>query len=231
MIPLNDTEPNRYGVFPFMTMTIIIVNLLVLAVEYLFLESDWHLLVEMFYRYGSVPTLILDGEGGGALTSVTSTFLHGGLGHLGGNMLFLWAFGRRVEDACGPWRFLIFYLLCGVTADMTSTLVHAGEFRPSVGASGAIFGVMGAYMLLFPGGRIRTFLLLFLVPLFPRVRAFWIILYYFLSQLLSIYAVMAFDVDYSVNYWAHLGGFFGSLLIFFFLRPEAYHRYRKDLPV
>ena len=231
LLPLNDTEPNRYTSFPVMTFALITANVLLLGVEDVLAETDIRLLVEFFYRYGSVPGLILEGRGGGALTSLTSTFLHGGLFHLVGNMVMLWVFGRRVEDACGPWRFLLFYLLCGVLADMISTLVHASSLEPSIGASGAVFGIMGAYLLLFPGGRIRTLFLLFFFPLTPRLRAFWIILYYFLSQLLSIYRIMAFDVDYNVNYWAHLGGFFGSLFIFFFLNPEALHRYRLDLPV
>lgn len=231
LVPINDTEPNRYTSFPVMTFALITINVLVLGLEDILAETDIRLLVEFFYRYGSVPGLILAGRGGGALTSLTSTFLHAGLFHLAGNMVMLWAFGRRVEDACGPWRFLLFYLLCGVLADMTSTLVNASSLGPSVGASGAVFGVMGAYLILFPGGRIRTLLLIFLFPFVPRLRAFWIILYFFLSQLLSIYQVLAFDVDYNVNYWAHLGGFFGSLFIYFFLNPEALHRYRLNLPV
>lgn len=231
LLPINDTEPNRYTSFPLMTFALITANVLVLGFEDILSETDIRLLVEFFYRYGSIPALILDGRGGGALTSLTSTFLHAGLFHLAGNMVMLWAFGRRVEDACGPWRFLLFYLLCGVLADMTSTLIHASSFGPSVGASGAVFGVMGAYLVLFPGGRIRTMVLLVFFPLFPRLRAFWIILYFFLSQILSVYEVLAFDVEYNVNYWAHLGGFFGSLLIFFFLHPEALHRYRLNVPV
>jgi membrane associated rhomboid family serine protease len=214
-----------------MTFALITINVLVLGFEDILAETDIRQLVEFLYQYGSVPGLILDGRGGGALTSLTSTFLHAGLFHLAGNMIMLWAFGRRVEDACGPWRFLLFYLLCGVLADITSTLIHASSFSPSIGASGAVFGVMGAYLLLFPGGRIRTLLLLLFIPLVPRLRAFWIILYFFLSQLLSVYQVLAFDVAYNVNYWAHLGGFFGSLFIFFFLNPEALHRYRLNLPV
>lgn len=231
LLPINDTEPNRYTAFPLMTFALITVNVLVLGLEDVLSETDIQLLIEFFYRYGSIPALVLDSRGGGALGSLTSTFLHAGLFHLAGNMVMLWAFGRRVEDACGSWRFLVFYLLCGILADMTSTLVHASSLVPSVGASGAVFGVMGAYLVLFPGGRIRTLVLLFFVPLLPRLRAFWIILYFFLSQILSVYEVLAFDVEYNVNYWAHLGGFFGSLFIFFFLRPEALRRYRLNVAV
>ena len=87
---------------------------------------------------------------------MTSIFLHGDPFHLIGNMLFLWVFGRRVEDACGPTRFLLFYLLAGTSADLITALVLPSEDIPGIGASGAIFGVMGAYLLLFPDGRIRT---------------------------------------------------------------------------
>lgn len=231
LLPLNDTEPNRYTAFPFMTLLLITVNILVLGAEYVLIEQNPVLVTEMIRNYGSTPALALSGLGGGGLNAITSTFLHAGILHLAGNMIMLWTFGRRVEDACGPWRFLAFYLLCGVTADIASTALLAGSELPSIGASGAVFGVMGAYMLLFPGGRIRTFLLLFVIPLFPRIRAGWIILYFFLVQLLSVYEVLALDVAYNINYWAHLGGFFGSVFVFLFLHPEALHRYRLNLPV
>lgn len=231
LLPINDTEPNRYTTFPFMTVLLITVNILVLGAEDILFEQDPALLTEMIRTYGSIPALALTGQGGGALNSITSIFLHAGILHLAGNMVMLWAFGRRVEDACGPWRFLAFYLLCGVTADIASTALLANSELPSIGASGAVFGVMGAYMLLFPGGRIRTFLLVIVIPLFPRIRAVWLILYFFLAQILSVYEILAFDVAYNVNYWAHLGGFFGSVFVFFFLHPEALHRYRLNLPV
>lgn len=231
LIPFNDTEKNRYGAFPFMTVALITVNVLVLGYEDLLSEQNFQLLVDFFQTYGSTPTLVLAGEGGGALTSITSLFIHSGILHLALNMLFLWAFGRRVEDATGPWRFLVFYLLCGVIADIVSTLVHNDATIPSIGASGAVFGVMGAYMLLYPSGRIRTLLLVVIVPLLLRLPAFLIVLYYFLAQLIPAYNILAYEVDYNVGYFAHLGGFFGSIFIFLFLRPEALYRYRINLPV
>ncbi len=227
MFPLNDTEPNRYGgQWPLMTLAIIAVNTLIWLAEAVF-GGQW--LID--YYLGSVPALILNQMGGGALSSLTSTFLHANFAHLAFNMLALWVFGRRVEDACGGWRFLGFYLTAGLCADILSTLLRYGSRIPSIGASGAIFGVMGAYLLLFPGGRIRTFLMLWIVPTFPKIRAFWIVAYFVITQFISVADLLFHGVSDNVNYWAHLGGFFSCFCVFFFLRPEAFERYCNDTPV
>src|SRR4030095_16911387 len=115
MLPLNDTEPNRYSYFPIMTTLLIFVNCFVfLFIEMLLVTEDtfWPFLM----KYGVTPTLVLSGQGAGVLSNITAMFLHGGLIHLAGNMLALWVFGRRVEDACGPWRFLVYYFLAGTLA-------------------------------------------------------------------------------------------------------------------
>ncbi|MCB8944318.1 MAG: rhomboid family intramembrane serine protease [Ardenticatenaceae bacterium] len=229
MIPLNDTEPNRYSSLPIMVMTIIAINILVMAYEeILWSESDFAYLSHL-YSFGSIPTLILSLRGGGALTSLTHMFMHGGLLHLGGNMLALWVYGRRVEDVCGPWRFLVFYLICGVFADIVSTATRYGSDIPGIGASGAIAGVMGAYLILFPTGRIRTLLFFSFVPTFPTIRAYWLILYFFILQLPPAINSLLNQAEYNINYWAHLGGFFGSLFVFLCLRPQVFHNYQNDL--
>jgi membrane associated rhomboid family serine protease len=228
-IPFNDTEPNRYGGFPFVTVALIAVNCTVFLLELFWLEADPYL----FYKFGSTPAIVLAGTGPAALASVTQMFLHGGLIHLIFNMIPLWAFGRRVEDACGPLRFLFYYLLCGVGADILSTIVRSffDPTIPGIGASGAIFGVMGAYLVLFPEGRIRTFLLIWIVPTFPRIRAIWVVLYFLGIQLFSIYLIFNGNAEMKVNYWAHIGGFLGALFIHLFLRPEAFARYVSDVGV
>ncbi len=234
MFPLNDTEPNRYSAFPVMTFFIIVLNTVVLMFEYALGAQDVGDLFGFYRLYGSVPQLILNREGLGAVSAITSTFVHAGLFHLLSNMWALWVFGRRVEDACGPWRFLGYYLLAGLCSDLLSTIVRSQLGRadiPGVGASGAVFGVMGAYLLLFPGGRIRTFIMLWFIPMFPKVRALWVILYYLVVQYISAYNVLFNDRGFYVNYWAHLGGFFACLLIFLFLSPEAFERYWNDQPV
>lgn len=229
MIPLSDTEPNRYSGLPIMVMSIIVINILVMTYEELLWSENVSVYLHHLYSFGSIPTLILHQRGGGALTSLTHMFMHGDLLHLGGNMLALWVYGRRVEDVCGPWRFLVFYLICGVFADIVSTATRFGSDIPGIGASGAIAGVMGAYLILFPTGRIRTLFFLYFVPTFPTIRAYWLILYFFILQLPPALTSLFTDAEYNINYWAHLGGFFGSLFVFFCLRPEVFHNYRNDL--
>ncbi len=231
MIPLNDTEPNRYTSFPFMTVTLIIINVFMFIAQDLVLESSLESYLKLIYVYGSVPVLVLNEEGGGALSAITQMFMHGGLLHLGGNMLALWVFGRRVEDVTGPWRFLAFYLAAGLFADIISTISRFNSDIPGIGASGAIYGVMAAYLIIFPKGRIRTLVFLTFVPLWLKLRAYWVILYFVLLQIPLAFQVLLFGAESSVAYWAHLGGFFGGLFIFFFLRPDAFHRYRNDLPL
>jgi membrane associated rhomboid family serine protease len=228
MIPLNDTEANRYSFFPLMTVTLILVNCFIFAFQLLVVGSDyWAFLM----KYAATPRLILSAQGSGALSNITSMFLHGGFSHLLGNMLALWVFGRRVEDACGPWRFLAFYLLAGTSATILFTIVQYDSGIPGIGASGAIFGVMGAYLLLYPGGRIRTLVFISFVPLWPRIRAIWIVLYFLGIQIIPAIEILLRKADYRVNHWAHLGGFFSAVFILLFLRPEAFARYISDTSV
>jgi membrane associated rhomboid family serine protease len=228
MIPLNDTEPNRYSFFPIMTVLLIVVNCFIFYLEiFIFSEDFWPFLM----KYATTPRLILNAQGAGALSNVTAMFLHGGLSHLLGNMLALWVFGRRVEDACGPWRFLAFYLLAGTSAHVLFTIVQHDSNIPGIGASGAIFGLMGAYLLLYPGGRIRTLVLITFVPMWPRIRAIWIVLYFVGVQIVPAIQTLLREADYSVNHWAHLGGFFSAVFILLFIRPEAYARYLSDTAV
>jgi membrane associated rhomboid family serine protease len=228
MIPLNDTEPNRYSFFPIMTVLLIVANCFIFYLEiFIFSQDFWPFLM----KYAATPKLILNAQGAGALSNVTAMFLHGGLSHLIGNMLALWVFGRRVEDACGPWRFLAFYLLAGTSAHILFTIVQNDSNIPGIGASGAIFGLMGAYLLLYPGGRIRTLVLVTFVPMWPRIRAIWIVLYFVGVQIVPAIQTLLREADYSVNHWAHLGGFFSAIFILLFIRPEAYARYLSDTTV
>ena len=183
MLPLNDTEPNRYTSFPFMTVTLIIINVFMFIAQDLVMESGLESYLKLIHVYGSVPVLMLNEEGGGALSSITQMFMHGGLLHLGGNMLALWVFGRRVEDVTGPWRFLAFYLAVGLFADIISTVSRFNSDIPGIGASGAVYGVMAAYLIIFPKGRIRTLVFISFIPLWPKLRAYWIILYFVLLQI------------------------------------------------
>jgi membrane associated rhomboid family serine protease len=243
-----------------MTVALILINILILFATI----GDY----DLFYLYGTIPTLITSQQGGGALTSITHMFLHGGFLHLISNMMILWVFGRRVEDVCGPWRFLTFYLAAGLTADIISTITQLNSDIPGVGASGALYGVMAAYLMLFPKGRIRVLFLIWFTPIFsvpalnymwvfvsavfwagyiiisdqsvfrsilylffPTPRAYMVILYFVLLEIPRAFEVLVFDIEVSVGHWAHLGGFFGGLFIFFFLRSDAFHRYRNEMPL
>jgi len=228
MFPINDTEPNRFMPFPVMTIALILTNTAILFIfpPYMYgYEYRW---------VATVPAMVFAREGGGFLTGITSIFLHGGFFHLFGNMFALWVFGRRVEDACGSWRFLGFYLLAGFGSNLLYLLVNADSTIPVVGASGAVFGVMGAYLILFPEGRIRTLIFwLSFIPSWPKLRAFWVVLYFLALQLIPAVDIVLNESgsNYSVAYWGHLGGFFASLTILLFLRPEAFARYWSDTQV
>ena len=233
MIPINDTEPNRYSWFPFMTIFLITVNTFIEVAKPLYLTDDMGMMQywDFMMHYYFTPQLILSAEGPGILSSFTAMFMHGNFFHLLGNMGALWVFGRRLEDACGAWRFLGFYLLAGTSANLLTALVMHNSPIPNVGASGAIFGVMGAYLLLYPAGRIRTLVLLSFVPAWPRIRAGWVVLYFLAIQVIPALNILFSDENYGVGYWAHLGGFFSAVFIFLFLRPEAFARYLSDIPV
>ena len=232
MIPLTDLQPNRYTSFPIITLLLIVINMLALVLQFVLLEFNIDGYIELIYLFGSVPTFVIGQQGAGALASITSTFLHGGLFHLISNMLALWAFAQRVEDACGPWRFLAFYIFCGVVADIISTMSRSTEAIPGIGASGAVYGIMAAYLILYPRGRIK--MMIFYGFGFWRVpfRAYWVILFFFLTEIPNALGVLLIDdVQSSVAHWAHLGGFFAGTLIFLFLRPDAFHRFRNELPL
>ncbi len=231
MFPLYDTEPNRYNRFSPMTLTIILLNVAVYVYQtyYYFSygeEQYWRFLL----TYAITPNLIVNQQGAGIFSAFTCMFLHADPAHIFFNMLALWVFGRRVEDACGPFRFLIFYLCCGLVADLTAVMAEPNSTIPALGASGAVFGMEGAYLMLYPSGRIRT-LIIWFVPLWPRIPAIWIMLYKMPFQIIPAFDVIFNGGDYSVGYWAHLGGFFGSIIVVFFLRPLASARFWKSLPI
>ncbi|UCC23894.1 MAG: rhomboid family intramembrane serine protease [Gemmatimonadales bacterium] len=178
--------------------------------------------------YGAIPAE-LTGEGswgtspcvpGGLRWSalLTSIFLHGGWGHLVGNMWFLWIFGNNVEDSMGHLRFLAFYLLTGLIAAGSHVLAEPGSAIPIVGASGAISAIMGAYLVLYPRARVKTLIFLFLFITVIELPAFLYLGYWFLLQLLGTQAPVAAG---GVAFWAHVGGFVaGVVLVILFRDPR-----------
>jgi membrane associated rhomboid family serine protease len=224
MFPLRDTIPSR--TFPFVTLSLIVINLLVFIYELSLGPS----LNEFFIRFGIVPsdymTLNLRNPGSVIALSLpffTSTFLHGGWLHVIGNMWYLWIFGDNIEDRTGHFRFLIFYILCGVLAGLTHVLMNPSSSIPTVGASGAIAGVMGAYFLLFPRSKILTLVFLFIFIQIIEIPAvfflgFWI-LFQFISGSLSAGLT---ESSGGVAWWAHIGGFLIGLVLVLFFKKAKY---------
>jgi membrane associated rhomboid family serine protease len=161
-----------------------------------------------FLDWALIPARIEMGDGG--YTLLTSMFLHGGLLHIAGNMLFLWIFGDNLEDQMGHLGFLLFYLACGVGAGLTHVMFAQGSTIPTVGASGAIAGVMGGYLLFFPRARVDVLLIFFIFIQIVAVPAWFMLGIWFLLQLLN--GAVADPNMGGVAYWAHAGGFvFGVL--------------------
>jgi membrane associated rhomboid family serine protease len=213
MIPLRDVIPSRTT--PFITITLIALNALVFV--YQFMLGD--LVEEFILVYGLVPAAF---SWAGVFTSM---FLHGGLLHFGGNMLYLWIFGDNVEDRMGHGRFLAFYLLCGVAAALAQTASSPESLIPMVGASGAIAGVMGAYFVLYPHSRIVTLLPFFIFFHIIEVPAIFFLGIWFVMQLLSgvgsIAATANGEPAGGIAFWAHAAGFAAGLIgVWVFRRPE-----------
>jgi len=148
------------------------------------------------------------------LSIITSMFLHGSIAHIGFNMLFLWIFGNNVEDRLGKIRYIVFYLVCGIAAAYAQSYVFPSSATPLVGASGAIAGVLGAYIVMFPTAPILTWVFFFIIP----IPAFIMIGVWFLLQLTS--SVGSVSGDTGVAYMAHVGGFLAGMLLLLILRPR-----------
>jgi len=167
---------------------------------------------------GSGLACAIDNSPINIFTPLTSMFLHGGWGHILGNALFFWVFGNNIEDSMGPGRFLGFYLLCGLIAAATQILVQPASPVPTVGASGAISGVLGAYLLLYPRARVNTLIFFFIVSL----PAWLLLIWWFGMQVIAAYMTpLRADVSSGVAVWAHIGGFVsGMLLVKVFSNPR-----------
>lgn len=208
MFPLRDSTPSNS--FPYLTVCLIAINLFIFFFE---LSLDTRSLNRLLLGYGLVPALI--SEQSYSFSSYfplfTSMFLHGSWMHVIGNMWSLWLFGDNLEDNMGPWRFLAFYLICGLIAGFTHYIINPFSTVPVVGASGAIAGVMGAYFLMFRDARVLTYV----PPIFIFPLPAWIFLgFWAFSQV--------WYVRQSVAFWAHIGGFLVGMAIYrLFLRPAS----------
>lgn len=217
-LPLKDDNPLKIISFQYGTLMLFAINLLVFIWQDSLVETE---LVQVAMSGGLVPSLILSGAKLPAdfnalpteVTLVTYMFLHGDWWHLAGNMLFLWIFGDNVEDAMGHIRFVLFYLICGVAAGLAHAFANPGSEGPLIGASGAIGGVVAAYLVLYP--RVKMWVLAFgRIPL--KIPAYLMVGAWLAFQIFQVW----FQDNSDTAWWAHIGGFVaGFVLVFIFKRP------------
>ncbi|MGH7773535.1 MAG: rhomboid family intramembrane serine protease [Candidatus Binatia bacterium] len=223
MIPLRDDNPTV--LWPIVTVTLIIINATVFFYELSLLSYGPRALDSFIYQMGMVPASILKTHipgTGGYFTIFSSMFLHGGWMHVIGNMLYLWIFGNNIEDSMGHLRFVIFYLVVGLAAALIHLAFNPTSTVPTIGASGAVSGVLGAYLVLFPHARILTF-----VPLGPFFRIVylpaWVLLIFWIGLQLLHQALDPRDpMAGGVAYAAHIGGFVAGLALI-----SLFRKYRR----
>lgn len=230
MIPLRDANPVNHR--PVVVYMLVALNVVVWFYEVSLGPGP---LQEFLYRYGVVARALTEGNDLGSwITPVTSMFLHGGWFHVIGNLWFLWVFGDNIEDQLGSFRFVVFYLVCGLAAVAAQVYVDPTSSVPMVGASGAISGVMGAYVVMFPKARVMTLVPIFFFLQVFSLPAFLFIFVWFGTQLLSGVASLS-QVGMNIGgtaFFAHIGGFVaGVAWIFLFGRggrkKRVYHRRRQ----
>ncbi len=209
MFPLYDKSAPRLKP-PYVTLALIFINVLVFI--FVFFSGNFE---EIIFQYGTIPSQILEGER--LFTLFTSIFLHAGILHLVGNMWFLWIFGDNIEYNLGKIKFLIFYLAVGIFASLFHVFgapaAQAGI--PAIGASGAISGVLGSYVILYPKNRIRAFIIIFFHPILFWVPAYLYVGAWFFYQLAYI------GQPTSIAYLAHIGGFISGIILILLLRRKG----------
>lgn len=207
MIPIGD-EDSHIRTTPVVSYAIIALNILVFILELSIGDS-------FIIRWAFIPSRFAESPLSDSVTVFTSMFMHAGWLHLGGNMLYLWVFGNNVEDRFGHINFIIFYMLSGVAATFAQLAFTRGSNIPNLGASGAIAGVLGAYLLMFPWHRVTVFLIRFLVPLPAAiVLGFWFILQFYSG----VGSIAVSTETGGVAYVAHIGGFVAGFTQAIFLR-------------
>jgi len=215
MIPLRDENPSRS--VPLVNIALILANISVFIYQNFFVPGGAE---PLFFRLGCIPyefTHFVDISPPALvpvpLTILTAMFMHGGWIHLLSNMLYLWIFGDNIEDRLGHLRYLSFYILCGLIASLLHIFTNLNSLVPSLGASGAIAGVMGAYMVLFPKARIRTLLILVIFIRVVRIPAAIMLGYWILIQVLSGFAEFGSQTGGGIAWFAHIGGFVAGFIL------------------
>ncbi len=217
-IPLKDLNPHRR--FPIVNVLLICANVAVFLYE---TSLPPHLFKAFLMANAVIPArfpAFLAGHidfVGAFLPLVTSLFLHSGIAHIAGNMLFLWIFGDNVEDFFGHIPYLFFYLVCGIGSGILHVLFNFNSSLPALGASGAISGVMGAYLILYPNSRILTLVFIFLVP----IPAFFILVYWFFLQFIAGVTSIGDMTHGGVAWWAHVGGFLMGMALTWIVKSRT----------
>ena len=218
MFPIRDTQPSYSK--PVVTVLLIVVNILIFLFEF---SLDAYSQNALIFTYGLVPDHFR------WMNVFTSMFMHGGWMHVLGNMWFLWIFGDNIEDILGHGKFLLFYLLCGIAAALTQTYLSLDSRVPMVGASGAIAGVMGAYMVKFPSSRIYTLIFYIFITTLD-VPAWVMLIYWFGIQFFSgLGSLAAPTAQGGTAFFAHVGGFLAGIGLIYLLRAQEPYQRRKDL--
>ncbi len=221
MLPLRDSQPSRS--FPAVTVWLIAINVFLFLFEFtLDAFSRNHFVAE----YGMVPAAFRP------TSLVTSMFLHGGWMHLIGNMWFLWIYGDNVEDLLGRWRYVGFYLACGVASALVHLMFNLGSRIPTIGASGAIAGVMGAYLITYPHARIVTLLPIIIFFTTVELPAWFILIYWFVIQFFSGFGELATSTGVEqggVAWFAHVGGFVAGAALVKLLPTHPRYRAYPEL--
>src|SRR5579872_797024 len=210
MLPLSDHNPR--STTPVINYLLIAVNVWVFLWELSFganLERALYVMAFIPARFWYAPF-----DPANWLTILLSMFLHGGWLHIGGNMLYLWIFGDNIEDRLGHFKYLVFYLLCGFIATMTHAVVNAPSTVPSIGASGAIAGVLGAYLVLFPKQRVTTLIPIFFFIMIREIPAVFLLGFWFVLQLfVGVASIGPQQQGAGVAYFAHIGGFIAGMIL------------------
>jgi len=209
-IPLKDLNPRR--TYPVVNTLLIVSNVIVFLYELTLSRHQQAAFVAANATFPNTIRMALHGHGSletAFLPIVTSMFLHGSPLHIAGNMLFLWIFGDNVEDYFGHFPYLLFYFVCGIGSGLTHILFNFHSSVPALGASGAISGVMGAYIVLYPRAQVLTLVFIFFIP----IPAFIILGYWFLLQFVAGVSTVGASATGGVAWWAHIGGFLMGMVI------------------
>ena len=205
LFPYKDDNPRI--LVPYVTYCIIGINALIFVLQFNLGISDPSAEKAFIYRFGFIPADF------SLITIFTSMFLHGGISHIMGNMWFLWVFGDNVEGVLGHLKYAIFYLMCGLAATISQLLINPNSTIPMVGASGAIAGVLGMYMIRFPHARVHVFAFIIIFFTTFRVPAMFVLGFWFFNQLTNGFGSLGFDTTGGVAWFAHIGGFIAGVML------------------